>query len=286
MQPFDLSPLRPPSIRLKPDPDRLQGWETPWLYDLKAPHRLPALLELELLHGNTPSGQSFAIRGPAVTIGRYTAETGPVDIDLGVLAEHERMRIGLPHVRIGRDLEGWRIEPMTAFFPTLLSGQALEPSGVALQEGNVLTLGDVHFLVHYGRQADKALAVERPEPPCLRLKRDGALTGTNIPLSSHSMTFGRSSPLTGDVDCDLSDLPDNERVCLGRQHARFFMESGRWFVEPIGRAPVFINRQSALEQTHALMNGDEIALGNVLFNFMGTALLDGLPQEIGESEEP
>ena len=279
MHPFELSPLSPPRTRLEPDPDRLQGWTNPWVYALKAPHRLPALLELELLRDGVPSGQVFAIRGPAVTMGRYTPETGPVDIDLGILAEHERLRIGLPHLRIGRDIAGWWVEPMTMFYPTALDGATLDTGGGKLVEGSTLSLGDVHFLVTYGRQADKSPSGERPQPPCLRLKRDGALTGINIPLSPPAMTCGRASPQTGDVDCDLSELPDSERVYLGRQHARFSMDNGRWYVEPIGRAPVFINRQSALEQTHALMTGDEVALGNVIFTFMGSALIDDTSDE-------
>lgn len=88
MHPFDLTPLGPPPRRLVPEPDRLQGWDSSWKHDLKAPHRVPALLELELLRDGSPSGQTFAIRGPAVTVGRYAHETGPVDIDLGSLAEH------------------------------------------------------------------------------------------------------------------------------------------------------------------------------------------------------
>ncbi len=276
MHPFDLSPILPQSTLIEPEPDRLQGWSHPWLYDLSAPHRVPALLELSLMRAGAISGRIFSIRGTAVTLGRYAPETGPVDIDLGVLPEHERLRVGLPHLRIGRDSDGWWIEPMTMFYPTELDGVMLSAGGARLKDGAVLTVGDVHFKVNYGRDADKNPAAERPLPPCLRLKRDGATTGINIPLSPPSMTFGRSSPLTGEVDCDLSALPDAERVYLGRQHARFLLDGGRWYVEPTGRAPIFINRQPPLQQTHQLMTGDEVGLGNVLLTFMGSASMGEL----------
>jgi hypothetical protein len=240
-------------------------------------------MELRLLRRGVQTGRVFAVRGPAVTIGRYSAETGPVDIDLGVLPEHERLRMGLPHVRIGQDYDGWWVEPMTMFYPTLLNGTNLSSNGARLSDGSTLTLGDVQFLVCYGRRGDHNPPQERPHPPCLRLKRAGAWTGVNVPLNPTSMVFGRASPLTGDVDCDLSHLPDSQRVHLGRRHARFFLNDGRWFVEPIGRAPVCINRQPPLQRTYMLRSGDEVSLGNLQFTFMGS---DFLNDPSGDESEP
>lgn len=165
---------------------------------------------------------------------------------------------------------------MTMYFPTEVHGAQMDAGGTILNDGDTLTLGDVHFLVRHCRASDTGVAAERPVPPCLRLKREGALTGAVIPLTGQSMTFGRACPHTGPVDCDLSALPDTERIHLGRRHARFFQEGGRWMVSPMGRAPVFINRQAPLDKPHALMTGDEIALGNVLFTFLGSALVEGL----------
>ena len=38
-----------------------------------------------------------------------------------------------------------------------------------------------------------------------------------------------------------------------------------------GKAPVFVNRNPPIREAHALMDGDEVALGNVMFVFDNAA---------------
>ena len=268
MQPFDLSPNNPPPKLIEPEPEKLQGWSTRSKLDLGAPHPVPALIELDVIRSGATTGHIFSIRGPAVTVGRYTPATGPVDIDLSVLQEHERIRIGLPHLRLGRDLDGWWIEPMTMYYPTYLNGCNLTTAGARLDDGALLVIGDVQFRVNFSRTADRGPVLARPQGPCLRLKREGAATGITIPLNSPNITVGRAAPAVGRVDVDLSSLPDPERVHLARRHARFWLEAGAWHVEPLVRGPIFVNRNAALDAPCDLATGDEIALGNVMFTFV------------------
>lgn len=244
----------------------LQGWQPSDPYHVCAPHPLAALLEFELLRNGAPTGTLFCVRGLAATLGRYTPATGPVDLDLGTLQEYERLHIGMPHVRVGQDLDGWRVEAITPYFPTFLNGQPLGPGGGVLIDGSLLVLGDVTFRVNQNRPPSTPNAA-RPRGAVLRLKRDGALTGIQIPLSPQGAVLGRSSPQTGPVDIELGALPDHERVHIGRRHARLRCADGRWFVEPLHGKPVFVNRQPALQAERALSSGDELALGNVMFVF-------------------
>ncbi len=268
MHPFDLYPSRRDEAFLEPEPERLQGWDVPDPLDLALPDPLPALIELDVIRGGTTTGTVFAIRGPAVTVGRYTPATGPVDIDLGVLQEHERIRIGLPHLRVGRDMDGWWIEAMTMYYPTYLNGESLAVGGARLQDGSLLVVGDVQFRVAFTARADRPIGTPRPPGPCLRLKRDGAPSSITVPLNRNEVTIGRSSPHTGAVDVDLSALPDAERVHVGRRHARFWLDGGVWRVAPLGRSPVYLNRGAPIEEPVDLATGDEVGLGNVLFMFV------------------
>lgn len=268
MHPFDLSPSRVEATLIDPEPELLQGWDVRDPLDLCQPHLVPALIELDVIRGGATTGTVFAIRGPAVTVGRYTAATGPVDVDLGVLQEHERIRIGLPHLRIGRDMDGWWIEPMTMYYPTYLNGESLSAGGARLQDGSLLVVGDVQFRVGFAVGADRPTAMARPQGPCLRLKRDGAPTSVTVPLRKREVTLGRSSPFTGPVDVDLSALPDTEGVHVGRRHARLWLDGGSWRVAPLGRSPVYVNRGAPIDEPVELATGDEVGLGNVLFMFV------------------
>lgn len=281
MHPFDLSPSRLDEIYLDPEPERLQGWDVTDPLDLSQPHPVPALIELEVIRGGTTTGTVFPVRGPAVTVGRYTPATGPVDVDLGVLQEHERIRIGLPHLRLGRDMDGWWIEPMTMYYPTYLNGESLAAGGARLHDGSLLVVGDVQFRVGFSVGSDRPSNLQRPDGPCLRLKRDGAPTSIALALASFEVTLGRSSPTTGAVDLDLSALPDTERVHVGRRHARLWLDHGVWRIAPLGRSPVYVNRGAPLDEAEELSTGDEVGLGNVLFMFVESMPSAGGPARRG-----
>lgn len=269
LHPFDLSPT-PHEIKfLEPNPEKLQGWSAPKSFDLTIPHPLAPLLEFELLRSGVPTGTVFSLRGPAGTLGRYTPTTGPVDIDLSVLEEYERLHIGMPHIRVGRYLDAWRVETITPYYPTFLDGRELSQGSAVLENHAFLVLGDVTFRVRHSQQIMGRLTPVRPPGPCLRLKREGAPTSAHLPLRGEEMTAGRYSPRTGPVDLDLSHLPDNDRVNVSRRHARFWRHGQQWCVAPLGKRPVFINRQAALSEPHTLVSGDEVALGNVQFLFVG-----------------
>lgn len=268
MQPFDLLPVSVDIPLLEPDTEPLQGWAVEDPHDLCTAHPLPALLEFELLRNGTPTGTVFSLRGPAATVGRYTPQTGPVDIDLGNLQEYERLHIGLPHIRVGREFDGWRVEALTPYYPTHLDGEPLTSGSAQLPDGALLVLGDVSFRVQYGRQGNTP-AARRPTEAGLWLKRECAPTQLVLPLHSPETIVGRYSPSTGPVDMDLGGLPDMERVHIARRHARIWWQDEGWHIEPLSNRPIFINRNPALQGAHALTTGDEVALGNVLFLFVG-----------------
>lgn len=267
MRPFELLPTSMEIPLLEPDPELLQGWRIEDPHELQAAHPLPALLELEVLRSGTPTGTVFSLRGPAATVGRYTPQTGPVDLDLGSLQEYERLHIGLPHIRVGRELDGWRVEALTPYYPTFLNGEPLQSGSAPLPDSALLVLGDVSFRVQQGR-AGSAPPPARPREAALWLKRDGAPTATLLPLRAPDLAVGRFSPRTGTVELDLGALPDAERVHIARRHARLWWTDERWQIEPLSNRPVFINRGAPLQGQHTLTTGDEVALGNVLFLFI------------------
>jgi pSer/pThr/pTyr-binding forkhead associated (FHA) protein len=97
------------------------------------------------------------------------------------------------------------------------------------------------------------------------------------------LTIGRNSPDTEPVTVDLSALPDPERVHVARRHARLWLSKGSWWIEPLGRGPVFLNRGKPLSAPADLASGDEVALGNVLFLF-SEAAAGGVPARPGVGE--
>lgn len=275
MQPFKLTPVKSLTDPLQPNLETLQGWENDTWAALHQPHPLPSLLELELLRDGALTGLLFSVRGPAATMGRYAPQTGPVDLDLGVLQDHERYQIGLPHVRFGLEPEGWWLEPLSPVYPTYLDDAEVPRGGLRLTDGSHLGLGQVTFRVHTSPNVARLSGYGRNVGPSLHLKRDGAPCGVVIDLDDRALVLGRQSPWTGPVDIDLSDLPDPQRIHVARRHARVFELEGRWYVERLSdRCELFVNRRQDTGSPIPMFNGDEVGLGNVLFVFQDTQLHD------------
>lgn len=265
VQPFDLSPKRARPRLIEPDLALVQGWPVGVSTLAMAPPSLPALIALELMREGKETGIRFEVRGAEATLGRYSVMTGPVDVDLGSLQDHERFRIGLPHLRLALRAGTWRAEPLTWSYPTLLDGEALRGDGEALEDKQLLALGNALFRVHILHREAPALVLPG-EGARLCLKVDGAPSGVVVPLVEPGVVLGRYSPSTGGVDVELGVLPDAMQVTLARRHARFFPYQGCWCVESLTpRGPVTINRHGAIRDVRALSTGDEVALGNVTF---------------------
>jgi len=268
VQPFELSPFSTTPQMIEPALEALQGWRTDGAPLTARPHPIQPLVELELMRGGTATGIFFPIRSGEATVGRYSPMTGPVDIDLGLLQDHERFRIGLPHLRLVLRDGRWRAEPMTWAYSTYVEGEPLRSDGARLEDGNLLSLGNVLFRVHLrGGEVTEPLHEEH-EVAWLRMKFDAAASNTVVPLTQSSMVVGRHCPEVGHVDIDLQGLDDAVRVHVARHHARFFQLKGRWHVENLGsKGPVFINRNPPIREAQALVDGDEVALGNAIFVF-------------------
>lgn len=265
VQPFDLSPKRARPRLIEPDLALVQGWPVGVSSLAMAPPSQPALIALELMREGKETGVRFEVRGGEATLGRYSVMTGPVDVDLGILQDHERFRIGLPHLRLALRAGSWRAEPLTWAYPTLLDGEALRGDGDDLEDKQLLAMGNALFRVHIMQREAPALVLPG-EGPRLCLKVDGAPSGVVVPLVEPGVVLGRYSPSTGGVDVDLGGLPDAMQVTLARRHARFFPYQGCWCVESLtARGPVTINRHAAIRDVRALSTGDEVALGNVVF---------------------
>lgn len=106
----------------------------------------------------------------------------------------------------------------------------------------------------------------------LIIKKYGAYTGDEMPLSGACMTIGRFDPSAGPVDIDLTGMPGAEHV--SRRHAEIFAEGGVWKVRDLGSTNgVFVRRSGQsgfsprLQEPTDLHDGDELAFGNVIFLF-------------------
>ncbi|RZD15950.1 MAG: FHA domain-containing protein [Candidatus Acididesulfobacter guangdongensis] len=106
----------------------------------------------------------------------------------------------------------------------------------------------------------------------ITLKHDNNLTEQFFDLNSESMIIGRFDQSTGNVDIDLSKLPDAEHI--SRKHARFTFENGKWFIEDlkstngvfvkVGNASEFSSR---ITEPTELRNRDQISIGDIIFLF-------------------
>ena len=104
-------------------------------------------------------------------------------------------------------------------------------------------------------------------------KLAGQLTGEEFLVGTHAV-IGRFDKEWGPVDVDLDNLPNAQHI--SRQHASIREVSpGAWVISDLGsRNCTFVRAagQAAFQkvaefQEHPISDGDEIALGNVKFEF-------------------
>jgi hypothetical protein len=105
-------------------------------------------------HG-APAGEAYPLMGDRLLVGRFDAETGPVDIDLSEVPEAEQ--ISRNHAEIYREADGtWYVQDLGStngvfvkssgslrFGPRLTAPQAL-------QSGDELSFGNSRFLFQIG----------------------------------------------------------------------------------------------------------------------------------------
>lgn len=105
----------------------------------------------------------------------------------------------------------------------------------------------------------------------LTLKRGGAPTGETFPIEGR-VVLGRFDPDSGPVDVDLGPLPESTYV--SRRHAEIWPNTaGQWSIKDLGSRNGTFVRASGQAQfqritgEQALNHGDEIAFGNIRFEF-------------------
>lgn len=109
----------------------------------------------------------------------------------------------------------------------------------------------------------------------LQLKQQGSLTSQTAQIGGQRVTIGRFDASTGPVDIDLTNFPGAEHV--SRRHAEIFSEGGSWKVRDIGSSNgVYVKKvgddafSPRVQEPTQISDGDEIALGNVMFVFKTT----------------
>ena len=107
----------------------------------------------------------------------------------------------------------------------------------------------------------------------ITLKLSGELTDTTF-LIRGRMVIGRFDPDSSPVDVDLNNLPPEAADYISRKHAGIWQDgSGQWLVKDLGsknhtffRAPGQ-SKWKRVTAPQAIDSGDEIAFGNVQFEF-------------------
>lgn len=279
--------------------DVLRGWSQTIDPQLQRPHALPALAQLVHLD----SGHVEPLHGPDLLIGRYYPPNGPVDIVLSALQEHERYRLGAPHLQLTLDEAGqWRASHLAPGTGTGVGARWFEDYNQQhpVNDGDILTLGCARYRFE---QQDVALSawkkacmalLKKAQKPALFLCRSGAPCGPMVELSPDTTrVIGRTLPPSGDrtvrtpwdhsahhpgqPDVDLAGLYPGEAQSISFLHAAIrpaqppdaevhAPEGAASFrVTPIStRQKTFVNRQE-ISDSATLQHGDELALGSVFF---------------------
>lgn len=269
------------------DLDILRGWKEVGDEELRGTHCLPAL-GLLVRRDQNGGRQEVALHGPESYVGRYHPQNGPVDVILNGLDDHEIYRLSAPHVRIVMTERGdWAVRPMTPAAVTELNGTALTDTRqqYAIRTGDTLRLGAVDFEfrttgVKYDEWLErKKKALIDVNETSLFLKRAGGICGPRVVAHKGSkVVLGRSFPQPQELsvgpwraeaqpDWNLAGLWEWERKFIGFRHASLVQIDDQWYIEPLSlRQRTFVNRLEITTAT-ALMPGDEVGLGSVLFHF-------------------
>ena len=108
----------------------------------------------------------------------------------------------------------------------------------------------------------------------ITLKRNGVLTAESFPIQGERIVIGRFDIDSGPVDIDLGKLPPTEADYISRHHAEIWRApSGQWFIKDLGtkNGSFFRGKGQAkwerINGEQAINQGEEIALGNVKFEF-------------------
>lgn len=270
------------------DLDVLRGWKEVYDDGLRAEHALPALAVLVCRRPDRSVLYEFRIHGPETYVGRYHPQNGPVDVVFAGLEDHEVYRLSAPHIRLVMNERGaWTVRPMSGAAQTRVNGTPLMDARQAtpIVHGDVLTLGTLEFEfkttgVAYDAwlKAKKAILLGE-DTTGLFLMRNGGICGPSILVPRGGrVVLGRSFPQREDLtqgawrghqqpDWNLAGLFEWERKFIGFLHAALVEVDEQWYIEPISlRQRTYVNRLEVTATT-ALMPGDEIALGSVLFHF-------------------
>lgn len=188
--------------------DVLRGWSQTIDPQLRRPHALPALARLVHLD----SGHVENLHGPDLLVGRYYPPNGPVDLVLSALQEHERYRLGAPHIQMTLDeAEQWSVSHLAPGTGTGVGADWFENFNQKhlLNDGDILTLGCARYrferheveLTTWKRECMALL--KKAQKPALFLCRNGAPCGPMVELlPDATRVIGRTLP------------PSNNRMVL------------------------------------------------------------------------
>ncbi|CAD5990441.1 FraH-related protein [Planktothrix tepida] len=106
------------------------------------------------------------------------------------------------------------------------------------------------------------------------LKRGGTKTTQMFSIEGERVIIGRFDPDSGPVDIDLGCLPESEAEYISRHHAEIRQDgSGEYFIKDLSAKNGTFFRASGQSKFQRVIDeqvihdGDEIALGNVQFEF-------------------
>ncbi|MFB2891590.1 FHA domain-containing protein [Aerosakkonemataceae cyanobacterium BLCC-F50] len=106
------------------------------------------------------------------------------------------------------------------------------------------------------------------------LKRSGNRTTQTFSIEGEKIIIGRFDPDSGPVDIDLGCLPEAEAEYISRYHAEIWQNRlGQYFIKDLDAKngtffrPKGQPKFQRVSGEQAINDGDEIALGNVQFEF-------------------
>ena len=275
--------------------DHMRGWSDVPDPLLREAHALPTIARLV---ADGDDGSVIPLHGPDVYIGRFHPQAGPVDIVPTQLADHEVYKFAAPHARLSYDDGDWVLVSTAPNGIVEIEGKRVGEVGIRhhLPIGARIRLGVVDFTFEQGPATfddwfdTRKEALAKADGPILYLKRNGSLAGPTFRLRADGpnvigrrfpepAAVGADWPIHSQPDWNLSGLWDHESKFIGFRHAELRSDGEEWSITPISlRQRTYLNRVEIVSET-ALLPGDEIGLGSVLFHFHH-------PADIAASADP
>lgn len=108
----------------------------------RPPRRIPTILaRLEVKRHGSLTNEIFEIGGEEVTLGRFSPDTGPVDIDFSKLPESEY--ISRRHARIKKENDKWFIEDLGSTNGVFVNRGSRITQKTEINDGDEIALGNL-----------------------------------------------------------------------------------------------------------------------------------------------